>query len=369
MSEQPAGLRFDIYERVTLSDDVPGIRDLEEIELVPRIEVLPQGDQAILKGELLLSGVYAPEGSREAEGGERLTHYIPVEITLPMNRVTDLSEIAVEIENFDVELLSQRSLNVTGILSLHGVEMVTSAQQSWREEDLVFTHRAEEKENAGERASAVPPQEPQTLPAQQPQAANAQQLPVVAPFQAQTVTEPNVNPGFVSPFIPVAPPAETVVNASAETFFTESANVQPAAFQPLAAVVVDEKKEPKIAFSAAKEASAPNAVQPLGGLETLIGKQAATQQQAQQSSKGNQQRAQESSDEPVVKDALQWKKLFLRQEEESASFKRVKMCIVQKEETIDSIAERYNISSRQIALYNRLGDAAVQQGQIIYIPS
>ena len=39
---------------------------------------------------------------------------IPVEITVPLNRVSSLDDIAVEIENFDVDLLSKRSLNITG---------------------------------------------------------------------------------------------------------------------------------------------------------------------------------------------------------------------------------------------------------------
>lgn len=43
MTDQTKGLRFDVYERVHLSDEVADIDELEEIELVPRIQVVEQG--------------------------------------------------------------------------------------------------------------------------------------------------------------------------------------------------------------------------------------------------------------------------------------------------------------------------------------
>ncbi|MGO4370137.1 peptidoglycan-binding protein, partial [Paenibacillus sp. MCAF20] len=86
MSEQTSGLRFDVYERVHLPDDVAAIDELEEIELVPRIQVIDQGDHAVLKGQLLLSGVYRGQNAEEAP--LVLEHWIPVEITLPMNRIS-----------------------------------------------------------------------------------------------------------------------------------------------------------------------------------------------------------------------------------------------------------------------------------------
>jgi stage VI sporulation protein D len=67
---------------------------------------------------------------------------------------------------------------------------------------------------------------------------------------------------------------------------------------------------------------------------------------------------------------MEWKSLFLgRTGSEEEQFSRLRMCIVQKEETLDTIAERYKLNPREIALYNRLGsDATVQAGQVLYIP-
>ncbi|RIE03884.1 hypothetical protein [Cohnella faecalis] len=50
MTDQSNGLRFDIYERVHLPDEVAAIEELEEIELVPHMQALPQEDEVLLRG-------------------------------------------------------------------------------------------------------------------------------------------------------------------------------------------------------------------------------------------------------------------------------------------------------------------------------
>lgn len=126
MTDPLNGLRFDIYERVHLPDDVAAIEELEEIELVPHMQALPQDDQVLLRGHLLLSGVYQSQGG---SGLSQLEHWIPVEIALPLNRIQSVEELAVEIDNFDVDLLTTRSLNVTGVLALRGCRCNLSKAQ------------------------------------------------------------------------------------------------------------------------------------------------------------------------------------------------------------------------------------------------
>src|SRR5690554_4455447 len=132
MADQSSGLRFDIYERVTLSEEVEGIQELDEIELIPRIELTTQDEQAILKGNLLLKGTYM--GGKDQKSSQSLEHSIPVEITLPKERIHDYENIGVEIENFDVDVTSARNLSVTGVLSLKGVEVSTGSDTQWNEE-------------------------------------------------------------------------------------------------------------------------------------------------------------------------------------------------------------------------------------------
>ncbi|WP_434756449.1 hypothetical protein [Paenibacillus amylolyticus] len=140
MLNQPYGLRFDIYERVHLSEGVPAIEELEEIELYPRIQVIGQDDHATLRGHLLLTGTYRGE----SEDSEELKHFIPVEITVPLNRVRSIDDISIEIENFDVDLLSSRSLNITGVLSLRGIEgFPVEEPQVWSADEFTVVHSSE----------------------------------------------------------------------------------------------------------------------------------------------------------------------------------------------------------------------------------
>ncbi|MNN62586.1 Stage VI sporulation protein D [compost metagenome] len=64
---------------------------------------------------------------------------------------------------------------------------------------------------------------------------------------------------------------------------------------------------------------------------------------------------------------LQWKKLFIRSGEQEP-FRKVKLVIVQQEETLDDIAQRYHLSSRELQLYNRLSEQQLAEGQVLYIP-
>lgn len=116
MFDQSHGLRFDIYERIHLSEELPGIAELEEVELLPEIQVIQREDRAELYGQLLLTGLYRSEDDRT----QRLEHAIPVEITVPLTRVSSIEDIGVEIENFDIDLLTMRTVNITGVLSLRG---------------------------------------------------------------------------------------------------------------------------------------------------------------------------------------------------------------------------------------------------------
>ncbi|MFT4399861.1 LysM peptidoglycan-binding domain-containing protein [Bacillus sp. SW14] len=73
--------------------------------------------------------------------------------------------------------------------------------------------------------------------------------------------------------------------------------------------------------------------------------------------------------EPQTKESdnsLYLTKLFTREEDE---FSRMKICIVQQEDTIERLCERYEITSQQLIRMNSLAlDDELKAGQILYIP-
>ncbi|MNJ51542.1 Stage VI sporulation protein D [compost metagenome] len=65
---------------------------------------------------------------------------------------------------------------------------------------------------------------------------------------------------------------------------------------------------------------------------------------------------------------VRWKNLFIGNSEDQSPFRKIRLVIVQREETLDEIAERYNLSTRELQLYNRLAEHSLTEGQVLYIP-
>lgn len=473
LADQSYGLRFDIYERIHLSEDVIGIEELEEIELYPKIQVIPGEEYAALRGHLLLSGLYRGEGETR-----ELAHYIPVEITIPLSRVNRLEDITVEIENFDVDLLSSRSLNITGVLSLQGVETssLLSEQEAWKDREFTTAHvvpairgdepEADAESDAAESVAFDPEEvlEPVTVapllaeevrqepafswnsitreaadeepePEPEPQGTEVPQVPQFASWQAfpddvltaqkRNADEPQEVLAWtedVSAFQETHPWADkesgadfgaavesfaenaesdaTVwfkeeIRPSAESESTERSS-EPAeaeaaevetpspdageapheaagdtAVEPEAAAEADqeanvqpeEKKEMKIALGAKKGGD--EGGKESFGLTKLISSSSRVAQEALENASDLSSLS--GGEEQGEGEELRWKNLFISSEDQTP-FRKVRLVIVQREETLDDIAQRYHLSSRELQLYNRLSEHQVNEGQILYIP-
>lgn len=476
MFDQSYGLRFDIYERIILSEDLPGIEELEEVELIPHIQVISQEEQATLRGHLLLAGLY--KGDSEAGESEPLEHWIPVEITVPMNRVSSLDDIAVEIENFDVDLLSTRSLNITGVLSLKGIQAAVQGTNdlSWNDEEITVVHAPEsfpeqangydgvnrqQTEYPSSNPSAYPPYpflQAQDVYAQEQVADNEGNTPIDERYEDYQTVQYQEGPtsGFQSEYDnnaeianfdntdgvpgeqlhreqvseqfvtaqlaeqpisdPVASPepqiiadsnpnvwnferfektdnssgypgiveerAEEVITEQpstqddAETSFEEkeekeekediTAAVQETALLSDDVSVQEEppaKPELKVAFSTKNSTVDP----PAGvGFSSLL-QSSRTVQEQEIAAREVEEPIIEATEQLAAED-VQWKSLFLGSRQEETPFRKVRLCIVQREETIEAIAERYQLSPRELLLYNRLSEQSVEEGQVLYIP-
>lgn len=418
-----------------MPDDVAAIDELEEIELVPRIQVIDQGDQAVLKGQLLLSGVY--RGQNAADGPLTLEHWIPVEISLPMNRVSRLDDISIEIDNFDVDLLSARTLNITGVLSLRGIAMEPSHEEQggWEADSFTAVHEREqemsqvsganeEEENATyildrgaqseedntpseaeaeqevARDAAQPAEEPG---AQYDEGQTARENYQVSPssweYQPQQLHDAgpsygNEEVGARQQFFNNAEADEAAIEDEGKqeeepVSYQEqaqndgyallekerqededaSALSQPSAFaaeqEQLPAESV--KSEVQIAFSGKSPERSDGS--PEVGIRSLL--QSSQRERAVREAAEQSQAEQEAERVEAVQEAeeeIEWKRLFLSKQEGDAEFRRIRMCIVQREETLEEIATRYSLNPREILVHNGLHESAIEEGQVLYIP-
>jgi stage VI sporulation protein D len=382
VAQKPSGLRFDIYERVHLPEGAIGIHELDEVELIPEIQVTPDGEQALLQGHLTLNSTYGSTSNAEigeARTTETLVYQIPVEITLPMSRVKNIENISVEIENFDVDLISARSLNVTGVLTLNGIETNAAAVEDLDGEDeVVFVHEASETrvndriEISNEEAllenSVVIASEEEAVREETQSAPTSEEI---RPDPQGEVLEPAPVPAAAldteSAFEaaePVMAELDDEIEISDEDLIEAMAEVDDEVVDVQAT-----KKEPKIAFGS--KVSNDNK----GSWTTWFREGDSNEQLTASASTIATSVA--SAETPAIQadavkassdEASGWKSFLLSNRNEQ-QFKKVRLCIVQKDETIDTIAERYALKAREIQLYNKLSEPALTKGQIIYVPT
>jgi stage VI sporulation protein D len=391
LSDPFNGLRFDIYERVHLPDDVAAIEELEEIELVPRIQAQTSEDQVLLRGHLLLSGVYRTQ-ERGADAA-RLEHWIPVEISLPPNRVERVEELSVEIDNFDVDLLSTRSLNVTGVLALRGFQAEPQEIPIWRDDSFTVVHqasRADEIERDSDPVSAEsPPPQPESGfsleleereswdPAGQDEAGPVSEF---RDYEEPLPYEPAQNPefhrqeeAFPSPEdLYAEPPSFPGREWQSDVGWGDLSERRPdpAPIAEGAAAVPEERQELKVALGG-KSLDAQVRTSAGVGLLSQLGEKGAAREaelQALRSAKAEADREEAQSSRSSTGDELEWTKLFLGKGSDAQPFQRVRMCIVQREDTLDTIAARYQVQAREIQMRNRLLDPYLSKGQVLYIP-
>lgn len=111
-------MRFDIFERINLPDELGGIKKLEGIRLATMVSAEQMGDKVRMFGVLILTGTYIDlDGDRE-----QIEHTIPVEIMIPSDRVKRIEDLATAFESSKVAILSAKTIEVTGVLRLFGVE-------------------------------------------------------------------------------------------------------------------------------------------------------------------------------------------------------------------------------------------------------
>lgn len=488
MFDQSHGLRFDIYERIHLSEELPGIAELEEVELIPEIQVIQREDRAELYGQLLLTGLYRGENDRT----ERLEHAIPVEITVPLTRVSSLEDIGVEIDNFDIDLLTMRTVNITGVLSLRGIGGA-EPQPAWQQEEYTAAYSPSQDgqssdadalsrehvndalyENslwtygegtaeslAEEHESVLPVQEAAGNPLflegsvfthqpSPPSAAQQKDKEVKLRthsldtqsgyagsgsaehwnkteqgkaesvsshfFGAQEKTEnsypanptdtayPGIDANAVhsAEFATVSGTESTggalsAADAAAAVDQAEGAEIHAVQSEatPLTAeageelvLITQDSNESFTPQEIAEEGIVSQETVPVPeekpDLKVALGSKKETENPAKEhltfSSLLSSSRARKEQESLLTEEAVavpaapevvkegEWKSRFIGGLGGAELFRKVRLCIVQREETLDTIAEKYQLSARELVMYNRLSGQNVEEGQVLYIP-
>ncbi|SDC24185.1 stage VI sporulation protein D [Shouchella lonarensis] len=321
-------LTFSIEDSVRLVEG----QEVDEIlgmTLTPEISIEEKGEQVTIQGGLRFIAEYRLQLEEESEEGDgdllselsdfraasemvqresggigRIEHVFPLDITIPMARIQHVDDIYVEVEGFDYELPDSRSIDLTADVCISGVR--AQAVESTETEEM-----EEIREEVEQQKEALTEEEP----------ALERSLETTFSYEATRRLEENVEPNEMQTV-----PSKQVSESEKETTMSGARS----------------NTETQVNTSARME--------PKSTEEVVCEKEEMTEQQ---------QKVDHSKRTIYLTD------MFDQGEEK---FTRWRMCIIQSADTLTSIAERYDLTEKQLTRFNNLSSDQLEEGQILYIP-
>ncbi|OAO77122.1 stage VI sporulation protein D [Anoxybacillus flavithermus] len=334
-------LRFSIEEAIAFRRE-HHVDQLLSISLQPTITIEEQEDYVYIRGVLELSGEYTKHEEdgedvetfelgryieqvrmRDEETGEFL-HQFPIDVTVPKERVDDLEQVYVLIESFDYDLRKNELLLIAEV-AIHGIQMDDDREdeEEWDAYNVddfepfeAVAHQEvyeEEKEEQEERETIV-------------------NVPTFYMLHEEQVADNDEH-------------KEERIDVRGEHEEEQVADN-------------DEHKEERIDVQGEHEEEQ---------VDTQKGYEEEQESKREETSFQLELKGRETN-EKRNENALYLTKLFGKNEEQA--FARLKICIVQQGDSLDKIAERYDVSVQQLLRTNHLESGAdIHEGQLLYIPT
>ncbi|KQB92483.1 stage VI sporulation protein D [Geobacillus sp. PA-3] len=341
-------LRFSLEESVWFKSGQE-VAEFLSISLDPVISVDEYDQYITIRGALELSGEFrqADESAQRdvdddtfesasyrfiqhisvrEDGISELLHRFPIDITIPKNRIRELDDVYVTVESFDYDLGDNGRLLVTADISISGISeapLVDDLPDDDEDEEPLFTpfESIARKEATDDEAFASedrPANEVNEQPIAAVSETPSSELELAAVRHEETPSDQKED--VKEPFLPI----ETETKAVSAEAEEELDNLSP-------------PTEAKVSIGAAKKAM-------------------------------DEEDEEEQQTEVKSENALYLTKLFAKSGAEE--FTTVKICIVQQGDSLDKIAERYDVTISQLLRANDLESAEdVHEGQLLYIPA
>ncbi|WP_459499262.1 stage VI sporulation protein D [Bacillus sp. C1] len=318
-------LRFSLKESVWFQKGQE-VEELLSISLDPDVEIEELEYEVIVRGQLDLTGEYvarkddstfslrelSPAKSIDyvetrEDGVNELVHSFPLEISIPRNRVKQVEELYVSIEEFDYELKENGCLQLLADVSISGLCENERLQNEVYEEEI-----------EGDPENTV-------------------------------VDE-------------YALPVEEEVTAHTESDGWEDYAFEPFQLEERKEREVEEEEEEEEKEHLLEEYEEEREEKETTPQFELFGRKDFKKQQTEKVPEEQEETTYSQRDE----NALYLTKLFTKEPEEE--FTKLRMYFVQEGDTIESVAERYETSIQHIHRVNQTEDVYLTAGQIIYIP-
>lgn len=346
-------LRFSIEESVWLNKGQE-VDEIVSISLEPDISIVENRHYVSVRGSLKLLGEYRPLDSEEErdepsidddhsmqnqslrpidewreseEGIVQIEHRFPVDITIPLSRIDRLEDIYVVVDSFDYTLPENDCLRLEADISISGMteeeenrEQPGSAEEDQQEIETVAS-ASEIREYENDWDALEDEMDTDDLH---------------EPFHYEAVREaPQEEPEDTREEQPFARNQGPLVEMKSRAGESE----EPPAFYGY--VEETDEDEPEEVYYEEEEEE----------------ENEWAESEEVEEVRENRSRREEN--------ALYLTKMLTKEEED---FSRLKICIIQRGESLDTIADRYELPLTQLVRVNRLENEEVEEGQILYIP-
>ncbi|PLR75489.1 stage VI sporulation protein D [Bacillus sp. V3-13] len=418
-------LRFSLEESLWFQKGQE-VAELISVSLDPNITIQENEQYVTIRGSLELSGEYKKHEEAAADNGDEITgakfvhgieereegicefiHRFPVDITIPNNRIQSVFDIDIQVDSFDYLFPERSCMKLTADLTISGLygeqqtspveEEIDTEYEVLRPVPYPFFPHADTKQSQpvfAEQESGLLPEAKLERPdvTQQSEPGRKKLEPVREAKAAEEKQEPVLR--FASD------PADDVKTAAekeeADLYepFEAEARKQPetAAVQEMEQPAAEKtgespqvEKAPEISFSAQRsEYTAPSTEELAEYKETEEAGEAKEPENAQEAPPKQEEQAEatEEAEENETPEDSQVKKKkgskkksmslteFFARKEEEEELTKLKICIVQHGDTIDSLAERYDVSTGTLLRVNHLeANQDIYEGQVLYIPA
>lgn len=385
MSElQSSTIQFTLNESVWFARE-QAVDELISISLHPYINILDEEDFIIIKGALQLDGEYRRQTDPFIndqlpneqifvqdirlidDNDHQFSHRFPVDITIPKRKIERIEDIAMTIESFDYEIKDNQMLKIIADIEIEGI---VDAQES----SIIRNEQVIEDENDGskdeveiefEREEEIVEEEnedeeeiPLTVIKRNESALKEIEIEEVITVEAKKEVIQDIQ---VEQEIEEAPSEQAarepeVVEEKGELVEQVVESVEKTAIPILREEdYLTDKNEP-IIIENSRESPAMN-------VGEFVELESSSDQFIQESSSHVEQKKKKKIGSTVT---MSFAEFFSRKEEKPA---KMKICVVQENDSLETIADRYNVSTQQLLRANNLHVTDhIVEGQLLDIP-
>lgn len=341
LNEEHNKFIFDVNESL-LFEKGQEIEEMLSVSLEPDIVVQAYDDYIQIRGVIVLEGeyikiiddqhdtgdAYHPSiryVERVIEQDERVnyfSHRFPVEISVPLYRVKDVRAIMAKIDSFDYEIVMSNKMNIEASLHIYGIDQAASPFATRERSDKLDRELAEAE-------------------------VEKKSNPVKMEMQHENRAQPSYNDieRIDEQFTDREGSREEI--AKKEELKNRSDKEEKKTTQT--DEIVEEKVMKKQENRHDDDLS----------YEQLIEKEHASQEDDMEI-----QYVEKSDEETEIKDITFLTELF---QHEAESYTKIKIYIAQENDTIESIAKRYEVPILQLIKDNNLMEESIKGGQLIKI--